>query len=80
VLTARPLSDFVLDQHLPIPAERGAVTSLFEASVINQAIGALIGQGYTPEQAERHLIAEGADAGISRHAVGLRILAGPDAR
>ena len=62
------------------PAERGAATSLFEASVINQAIGALIGRGYTPEQAERNLIAEGADAGISRDAVGLRILAGLNAR
>ncbi|MDT5257047.1 MAG: hypothetical protein QOD10_2127, partial [Mycobacterium sp.] len=62
------------------PAERGAATSLFEASVIDEAIGALIGQGYTPEQAERHLIAEGADAGISRHGIGLRILAGLDAR
>ena len=79
-LTARPLSDFVLDQHLPAPAERGAATSLFQAWVINQAIGALIGQGYTPEQAEGHLTAEGADAGISRHAVGLRILAGLNAR
>jgi hypothetical protein len=49
-------------------------------SVINQAIGALIGQGYTPEQAERHLTAQSADAGISRHAIGLRILAGLNAR
>ena len=48
--------------------------------MINQAVGALIGQGYTLEQAERHLTAEGADAGISRHAVGLRILAGLNAR
>jgi hypothetical protein len=79
-LTARPLSDFVLDRHLPAPAERGAATSLFEASIINQAIGALIGRGYTPEQAERHLTAEGDDAGISRHAAGLRILAGLNAR
>ena len=74
-LTARPLSDFVLDQHLPAPAERGTATSLLEVSVINQAIGVLIGRGYTPEKAERCLAAEGADAGISRHAVSLRILA-----
>jgi hypothetical protein len=79
-LTARPLSGFLLDQHLPASTERGAATSLFEASVINQAIGALIGQGYTPEQAEQHLTAESADAGIGRHAVGLRILAGLNAR
>ena len=80
VLTARPLSDFVLDQHLPTPAEWRAATSLFEPSVINQAIGALIGRGYTLKQAERHLTAEGADAGISRHAVGLRLLVGLSAR
>ncbi len=79
-LTARPLSEFALDQHLPATAERGAPASLFEVSVINQAIGALIGQGYTPEQADQHLTAEGAGAGISQHAVGLRILAGLNAR
>ncbi len=79
-LTAQPLCDFVLDQHLPASAEQGSATGLFEASVINQAVGALIGQGCTPEQAERHLTAEGVDAGISRHAVGLRILAGLNAR
>jgi hypothetical protein len=79
-LTARPLSDFVLDDHLPDPAEKATGTNLSENSFINQAIGALIGQGYTPEQAERHLTAKGADAGISRHAVSLRILAGLTAR
>jgi len=79
-LTTRPFGDFVLDQHLPAPADRGAETSLLDVSVINQAIGVLISQGYTLEQAERHLTAEGADAGISRHAVGLRILAGLNAR
>ena len=79
-LTARALADFVLDQHLPAADERGSTASLFEVSVINQAIGALIGQGYTPDQAERHLTAESVAAGISRHAVGLRILAGFDTR
>jgi hypothetical protein len=79
-LTSRPLGEFVLDQHLSGPAEWVAATSLSEASVINQAIGALVGQGYTPEQAERHLTAEGADAGITRHAVGVRILAGLNAQ
>jgi hypothetical protein len=74
-LTARPLSDFVLDQHLLAPAGTGTGTDLLEASVINQAIGALIGQDYTLHQAERHLEARAADAGISRHAASLRILA-----
>jgi hypothetical protein len=79
-LTARPLSDFALDQHLPGPAERVAATNFLELSVINQAIGALIGRGYTPEQAAQHLTTEGAEAGISRHGVGARILARLDAR
>jgi len=79
-LTARLPSDFVLDQNLPVPDEHDSAPGLFETSVINQAIGALIGQGYPPEQAERHLTAQGAAAGISRYAVGLRILAGPNAR
>ncbi len=61
-------------------SKRGAATSLFEVSVINQAMGALIGQGYTPEQAERHLTAESAKPGSSRYAVSLRILAGLTAR
>ncbi|HET9563392.1 MAG TPA: hypothetical protein VFP27_02520 [Mycobacterium sp.] len=74
-LTARPLRDFVLDQHLPAPAGKGTGTHLLEASVINQAIGVLIGQGYTPQQADRQLGAQAADAGISRHAASLRILA-----
>lgn len=79
-LTARPLSDFAVDQHLPGPAEQAYATDLFEVSIINQAVGALIDQGYTPEQAERHLEVESAAAGISRYAVGLRILAGLDGR
>ena len=78
--TARPLSDFALDQHLPGPAEQACATDLFEVSITNQAVGALIDQGYTPEQAERHLEIESAEAGISRYAVGLRILSGLDAR
>jgi hypothetical protein len=54
-LTAQPFDDFVLDQHLSADAESYAATSRSEVSVINQAIGTLIGQGYTLEQAKRHL-------------------------
>jgi hypothetical protein len=74
-LTARPLSDFVLDHHLPVSAGTYSGTYLLEASVVNQAIGALIGQGYTVQQADRQLDARAANAGISRHAASLRILA-----
>jgi hypothetical protein len=54
-LTGRPPSDFVLDQHLSGPARPGTATYLRTPSVINQAIGVLIGRGYTPEQAHREL-------------------------
>jgi hypothetical protein len=74
-LTARPASDFVLDQHLPGPAGTRSETNLLEVSVVNQAIGALIGQGYTLRQADRVLDAHATDAGISRRAAGLRLLA-----
>ena len=73
-LTARPLSDFVLDQHVPAPAEKGTGTYLLEASVINQALGYSSARA-TPQQADRQLGALAADAGISRHAASLRTLA-----
>jgi hypothetical protein len=79
-LTARALSDFAIDQHLPGPAEQACATNFFEASIINQAVGVLIDRGYTPEQAERHLEVESIGTGISRYAVGLRILAELDRR
>jgi hypothetical protein len=73
-LTERPPSDFVLDQHLTLPAasEPGA---LHAASVINQAIGVLVGRGYTPKQARRQLDTEAADAHTDRHAAAQLILA-----
>jgi hypothetical protein len=75
-LTGRSLSDFVLDQHLPGPAGMGTGTNLFEASVFNQAIGVLIGRGFTPRQAVGQFDARAAKAGTTRHAVSRRVLAG----
>jgi hypothetical protein len=74
-LTIRPLRDFVLDQHLPGSDGMDTGTNLFEASVVNQAIGVLIGQGFTPRQADGQLDAQAANAGISRHAASCLILA-----
>ena len=54
-LTGRPPSDFALDQHLSIPAGSDTGTSVRAASVINQAIGVLIGRGYTVRQAHARL-------------------------
>jgi hypothetical protein len=73
-LTARPLSDFVLDQHLTIPTPSNTGTQLHAASIINQAMGVLIGRGNTPEQAHRQLDTQAADAGTDRRAAAQLIL------
>jgi hypothetical protein len=73
-LTGRLPSDFVLDQHLPGPDRRDAGTYLRTVSVINQAIGVLIGRGYTPEQADRELDTQGERSSTERHAVAQSIL------
>ena len=72
-LTGRPPSDFALDQHL-IPAGSDAGTYLRAASVINQAIGVLIGRGYTLQQAHRELDTQVDSAGIDRHTTAQFIL------
>jgi hypothetical protein len=54
-LTGRPPSEFALDQHLSVPAGSDGGTSLRAASVINQAIGVLIGRGYTQRHARSKL-------------------------
>jgi hypothetical protein len=74
-LTARPLSDFALDQHLRIPA--GSVTGgqLGADSAINQAIGVLVGRGYTPQQAGWALDTQAGHAGTDRLIAAQRILA-----
>ncbi|MDD4867766.1 MAG: hypothetical protein PHQ28_11820 [Mycobacterium sp.] len=66
-LTGRPPSDFALDRHLSVPAGSDTGTYLRTASVVNQAIGVLIGRGYTPGQADRELNTQADSAGIDRH-------------
>jgi hypothetical protein len=74
-LTAgRPSNDFALDQHLSIPAGSDAGTYLPAASVINQAIGVLIGRGYTLGQAHSKLDTQADGAGTERHTAAQFIL------
>jgi hypothetical protein len=73
-LTGRPPSDFALDQHLSVPAGSDAGTSLRAASVINQAIGVLIGRGYTPRQAHSKLDTQADGAGTDRNTTAQFIL------
>jgi hypothetical protein len=73
-LTGRPPSDFALDQHLSVPAGSGGGTSLRAASVINQAIGVLIGRGHTPRQAHSTLDTQADGAGTDRYTTAQVIL------
>ena len=66
-MTGQPLTFVVLDQHLPVRVDDHAGDTLQKASVINQALGVLIGRGCTPEQADLELAALAADAGTDRH-------------
>lgn len=74
-LTARSLSDFILDQHLALAAGSLPEGQLRAASAINQALGVLIGRGYTPQQAHGELDTQAAHAGTDRHTAAHHILA-----
>jgi hypothetical protein len=73
-LTGRPPGDFVLDQHLTLPAGSPADERLHAASAINQAIGALIGRGYTPQQASWQLDVQAGHHRTDRHTAARLIL------
>ena len=73
-LTGRPPSDFALDRHLSVLAGSDAGTSLRAASVISQAIGVLIGRGYTPRQAHSKLDTQADGAGTDRYTTAQFIL------
>ncbi|BDX33516.1 hypothetical protein TUM20985_40630 [Mycobacterium antarcticum] len=79
-LTKSPPSDFTMDQHLAIPTGAVSGNPLRAATLVNQAIGVLIGRGYSPEQALGHLDAEAARARTDRRVVAQRILARLSAR
>jgi len=67
-LARHTLAGCELDQHLVLPAVASTATPLRSASVINQAIGVLIGSGHTPEEAHRELEVRAATADTDRHA------------
>jgi len=74
-LARRTLAGCELDQHLVLPAVARPATNLRAVSAVNQAIGALIGAGLTPEEARRELDVRAAAADEDRHAVAVTILA-----
>ncbi len=75
-MLGRPLTDFAVDQHVRPPPDPDAVESLHALSLINQAIGVLIGQGYRPADAGRALDARAAAAGHTRQDAARVILRG----
>ena len=54
-LSGLRLADFVMDEHLTLAFEPRTGEGLIAASAINQAVGVLIGQGHTPDEARRQL-------------------------
>lgn len=73
-LTGRSLTDFVLDRHRIPPKGPDAASGLTVASLIDQAIGVLIGHGYTPERAHHELGARAERLGGDRHSSARNIL------
>jgi hypothetical protein len=73
-LTGRPSSHFMLDQHLTITAGPDPAAELRAASDINQALGVLIGRGYTPRQADWQLDTQAANNSSDRHSAARLIL------
>ena len=74
-LTGRRLGDFTLDRHLRLPAESKSGSTVRASSLVNQAIGVLLGRGYTLPQAELELDARATAAGHSRSEAAVIILA-----
>lgn len=74
-LTGRALRDFALDRHLAAAAGPDSPTPLAAGSAVNQALGVLIGRGYTPQQAEWQLDLQAGHAGTDRRAAACLVLA-----
>ncbi len=74
-ITGRALAEFRLDEHRTLPPDHTDPSPLAATSVINQALGVLIGRGCRPEEAERQLYARAVSAGIDLVGAATLILA-----
>lgn len=64
----------ILDEHLQPPAATSGVDGLDALSATNRAIGFLIAEGCTPDEAGDELIRRAGEAGVSRHTAALRVV------
>jgi hypothetical protein len=74
-LTGAGPGSFVLDEDLPMSGEASTGLSLTALSTINQAVGVLIGSGYSVPEAHRYLDVLATEVGSDSHAAALGILA-----
>lgn len=63
-----------VDEHLQPSSTQASLVGTEEASMVNRAIGLLIGRGRTPDEAETELVVGAQDAGLSMPAFADRIL------
>jgi hypothetical protein len=63
----------VLDADLPPRTLASGLTGLVEMSTINRAVGMLIGQGYSPDEAQTMLRRHASAAGVEPHVYAARI-------
>ncbi len=73
-LTDVQLCDYALDQHRSMIALPSTEPTVHATSVINQAIGKLIGRGHLPDEAHKKLTAQALDAGTNRYDAAICIL------
>lgn len=73
-LTGVELSEYAIDQHLPAMGLLATVPTVHATSVINQAIGLLIGRGHLPDEAHKELATQAIDAGTDRYTAAAHIL------
>jgi len=74
-LTGRTMDELRLDEDIVEGTHLHPAESLRSPSTINQAIGVLIGQGRTSDQARAELDVRATQAGIQRHPAAVALLA-----
>ena len=70
-LSGRGLEEYRLDENLAIPPAPTGPTPLQTLSIVNQAIGVLIGRGFSLAEAKQELDVRAAGVGVKRAAVAI---------